>query len=124
VLKKFSIESMVLSLICLLDLFSTIFLVSYRGYMEGNPLMSYYLDHGVVAFCIAKLILFIPPIFIIEYARRHRPVFAKIALRTCIGLYLFAYVSTFIQVNGLGRNSSDRIEIARSAVSGSMGLSK
>ena len=90
---------MVLCAICIADLSSTIFLVSYRDCMEGNPLMSFYLDHGIVAFVLAKATLFVFPLFILEWARRRRPGFAILAARTCICLYLFAYAGTVISLN-------------------------
>jgi hypothetical protein len=61
--------------------------------------MSYYLDHGLALFVLVKITLFVFPLIILEWARRHKPVFAKIASRTCIVMYLFLYVSTVIQLN-------------------------
>lgn len=96
---KPSVESIVLSTICLADLCSTIFLVSYRGAEEGNPLMSYYLHQGIGPFIFAKLVLFVVPLCIAEWARRHRPKFVQQALRFAVGAYLLAYISVFVQVN-------------------------
>ena len=122
--KTLSTESMVLCGICLADLASTIFLVSYRGAIEGNPLMSYYLDHGIATFILAKLTLFAFPLFIIEWARRHRPKFAIMASRACIGLYLFAYISTVVQLNGMTAPIGKRIAMGRDPYAASMGLGK
>lgn len=96
---KPSVETIVLSVICLADLASTIFLVSYRGAEEGNPLMSYYLHQGIGSFIVAKLVLFVIPLGIAEWARQHRPRFVRQTLRFAIGAYLLAYVSVFLQVN-------------------------
>jgi hypothetical protein len=98
---KPSVESIVLSTICLADLASTIFLVSYRGAEEGNPLMNYYLHQGIGPFIFAKLILFVIPLCVAEWARRHRPKFVQQALRFAVGAYLLAYVSVFIQANDI-----------------------
>ena len=99
-IRKPSVETVVLSTICVADLLSTIFLVSGRGFVEGNPLMSFYLAHGVLAFVAAKMALFVFPLFIAEWARQHRPEFVKHTLRACICAYLLAYGITFTQVNG------------------------
>jgi hypothetical protein len=123
-LKKFSVESLVLCVICLADLGSTVFLVSYRDFSEGNPLMSFYLEHGIAAFVLAKVTLFIFPLFILEWARRHRPLFAKMATRACIGLYIFAYVSTVIQLNDSPLPLLTQMASAKAAVSSSIGLQK
>ncbi|HEX5324628.1 MAG TPA: DUF5658 family protein [Capsulimonadaceae bacterium] len=96
---KPSVESLVLSGICLADLASTIFLVSYRGAEEGNPLMNYFLHQGIGSFIFAKLVLFVIPLGIAEWARQHRPKFVRQTLRFAIGAYLLAYLCVFIQVN-------------------------
>lgn len=96
---KPSVESIVLSVICLADLASTLFLVNYRGAEEGNPLMNYYLQQGVGSFIVAKLVLFVIPLAIAEWARKHKPQFVRQTLRFAIGAYVLAYVSVFMQVN-------------------------
>jgi len=124
VLKAVSIECIVLCFICLADLVSTIFLVSYRDCEEGNPLMNYYLAHRIAVFIIAKVTLFAFPLYIIEWARRSRPVFAKMASRACILLYLFAYVSTVISLNQLTAAPNMETVYAQPPVTASMGLDK
>ena len=123
-IKSLSIESMILCGICLADLSSTIFLVSYRGAIEGNPLMSYYLEHGIPTFIIAKLTLFALPLFILEWARRHRPRFAILASRACIGLYLAAYVCTVVQLNGTSTPVGGNVALGNDPYSASMGPGK
>lgn len=92
-------ESIVLMLICLADLASTIFVVNYRHANEGNPLMKYYLDHGLATFVAAKLVLLLMPLFIAEWARQHRPQFVTRSLRVAAAAYLFAYVGGVAQLN-------------------------
>jgi len=123
-LKKLSIESMVLIAICLADLGSTIFLVSYRNFSEGNPLMSYYLDHGIAVFVLAKITLFVCPLFILEWARRRRPAFATMASRACIGLYVIAYVTTVVQLNQTYVGQPQQITESRDPLSASMAIGK
>jgi hypothetical protein len=86
--------------------------------------MSYFLDHGLLSFVIAKLSLFIFPLTIIEWARKHRPVFAKMASRACIALYLFAYVSTVITLNQVTNTPNDQMVYSSAPVSATMDPSK
>ncbi|MCS6949845.1 MAG: DUF5658 family protein [Armatimonadota bacterium] len=85
-------ESWVIAAICVADLVSTLIFVHHYGAREGNPLMDYYLQLGVVPFILAKCVMFLFPIAIIEWARRHNPEFvqrmARFAIAAYIGLYL------------------------------------
>lgn len=97
---KIAPESWVLALICLADLSTTLFWVSYRDAAEGNPLMNFYLkSFGPYAFIGAKCILFLMPLLIAEWARRHRPRFVRGALRFCVIGYLACYCLGVAQVN-------------------------
>jgi hypothetical protein len=92
-------ESQVLIIICLLDLLSTLMLVSHGGASEGNPLMSFYLRIGVWAFVLVKLALVFLPIFIAEWSMRYRPKFVRMMLRTAIATYVGMYLLVFLSVN-------------------------
>lgn len=93
-------ESFILATICLLDLGTTLFWVSYRDAAEGNPIMSYYLQHfGPYAFIGAKCVLFLMPLLIAEWARRLRPRFVHNALRVGVVGYLAVYGLGVAQVN-------------------------
>jgi hypothetical protein len=95
-----ALESYALAAICLLDLATTLFWVSYRNAAEGNPLMAFYLHHGgVPAFIAAKLVLCAMPLFVVEWARRMRPHFAHSLLRFGIVAYLTLYVLGVVHVN-------------------------
>ena len=93
-------ESVVLAVICLLDLCSTIFWVSYRHATEGNPVMAYYLTHwGIAGFAAAKMVLLAMPLLIAEYARRTNPRFVHNALRFGIIGYISLYSLGVFQIN-------------------------
>jgi hypothetical protein len=85
-------ESWIIAAICVADLVSTLIFVHYHGAREGNPLMDFYLQKGVVPFILAKCTMFLLPIAIIEWARRHNPDFvrrmARFAIVAYIGLYM------------------------------------
>lgn len=84
-------ESWIIAAICAADLVSTLLFVHHYGAREGNPLMNFYLQKGVVPFILAKCAMFLFPIMIIEWARRHNPRFvlrmARFAIAAYIGLY-------------------------------------
>jgi len=92
-------ESQVLIIICLLDLLSTLALLSQGTAMEGNPLMSFYLRFGVWVFVTVKLALVFLPIFIAEWSMRYRPEFVRMMLRTAIAAYVAVYLLVFLSVN-------------------------
>ena len=97
---KITLESYVLAAICMLDLATTVFWVSYRNAAEGNPLMAFYLHHGGTAgFIAAKLVLIAPPLFIAEWARRTRPEFVRRSLRLGICAYIGLYGVGVAHVN-------------------------
>lgn len=93
-------ESCVIIGICALDLLVTIWLVATHRAVEGNPLMSYYLDRGWNVLIAVKLLLVLFPIFIAEWGRRYRPDFVRRMLRLAIvvyvGVYIFALADSHI----------------------------
>ena len=98
--QKIAPESYVLAGVCLLDLLTTLFWVSYRDAAEGNPIMAFYLHHGgTPAFIAAKVVLCAPPLFIAEWARRMRPRFVRSMLRLGIIAYLALYGAGVAQLN-------------------------
>ncbi len=108
---KIAPESYLLAALCLLDLATTVFWISYRDASEGNPLMSFYLQHGGTSvFIAAKLVLCILPLFIAEWARRTRPRFVQAALRFGIAAYFTLYGLGVMQVN-----SAEAINAAEAA---------
>jgi len=98
---KISKEGIVLTLIGIVDLFLTIYLVQYREASEGNPLMAYYLRHGIPAFIAAKFVLCAVPLFILEYARRQRPRLVTFCMRGVIAAYICSYGVGVSQMNDL-----------------------
>jgi hypothetical protein len=92
-------ESLVLIAIGIADLISTLILLSNKGNLEGNPLMSFYLQFGIGVFVIVKLGLLFLPVFVAEWSKLHSPKFVRWMLRGAITLYLGSYVVLFIAVN-------------------------
>lgn len=92
-------ESWILMGICLADLATTLTLIGGRRFSEGNPLMSYYLELGVWAFVLVKLLLIVMPLVLAEYSKQFRPVFVRSMLRFAIAAYIVSYVTLFAGVN-------------------------
>lgn len=96
---KVSRESFVIICICLLDLVATIWLVATHRAIEGNPVMSFYLDQGWLMLIGAKTLLIVFPIFIAEWGRRYRPAFVRRALRVAIVMYVGVYLMAFADLD-------------------------
>ncbi len=92
-------ESMVLIVICAVDLVSTLLMLNTSSAFEGNPIMSYYLRYGVGTFVLMKLTLVLLPLFVVEWYRQYRPRFVRLMLRTAIFTYLGVYLVLFLTVN-------------------------
>lgn len=98
-------ESLLLIGICIADLASTLLLLQAGVAREGNPLMSYYLRHGIGVFVMVKLSLVFFPIFIAEWCKQYKPKFVRFMLRATIAAYLGAYLLVFLGVNNFWRAS-------------------
>jgi len=92
-------ESWAIILVCTADLLTTIALLSRGLAEEGNPIMRYYLEHGLIPFALAKLVLVAAPVVIIEWGRRHRPRTVKTLARVGVLGYLTLYASMFFTIN-------------------------
>ncbi|GBC95034.1 hypothetical protein HRbin16_00821 [bacterium HR16] len=92
-------ESWIIAAICVADLVSTLIFVHHHGAREGNPLMDFYLQKGVVPFVLAKCTMFLLPIAIIEWARRHNPDFVRRMARFAIAAYVGLYVVVVAKEN-------------------------
>lgn len=97
--RKLATESYIILAICFFDLVATIWLVATNRAIEGNPVMSFYVDRGWDALIGVKLLLVIFPIFIAEWGRRYRPRFVRRMLRLTIALYLGAYALAFTNID-------------------------
>ena len=92
-------ESLILIAIGLCDLLYTLLLMGGRHATEGNPLMAYYLQFGVGAFVLVKLVLLFLPIFVAEWSKRYKPKFVKWMMRGAIAAYVASYLMMFVMLN-------------------------
>lgn len=96
---KLSRESLIIFIIGLADLATTLAWVKMHGAEEANPVFAHYLAMGPLMFALMKLIMLAAPIFLLEWARRHRPVFTVRAARFTIAAYLVLYGVGFVKLN-------------------------
>lgn len=83
-----------LSVICIADMLSTLYWIHGHRAVEANPWMAHWLRHGDLAFCLTKIISFVPFLLFAAYYRPRRPRLIAIALRGTIALYLAIYVAS------------------------------
>lgn len=100
-IKRFSMsrESYLLLIIGVTDLLVTLWLVNMQRAVEGNPIMSFYLNKGWLAFAMVKMTLLALPIFIAEWCRRYNPRFVQRMLRVAIVAYIGMYSLAFTQLH-------------------------
>ncbi|MCX8052352.1 MAG: DUF5658 family protein [Armatimonadetes bacterium] len=96
---KLTRESMVLIALCGVDLVSTLLLLRTNTAREGNPIMAFYLRHGIGTFVLAKLTLIFLPVFIAEWSKQYRPKFVRLMLRAAILTYAGMYLVLFLTIN-------------------------
>ncbi|MER3402581.1 MAG: hypothetical protein C4337_04625 [Armatimonadota bacterium] len=92
-------ESWAIILICLADLLITLVLIDKGLAAEGNPLMQFYLRHGVWAFVLVKSVMVAAPVVIIEWGLRRRPRTVMALARLGIAGYLGIYTLMFLTIN-------------------------
>jgi len=100
-MRKISPEGIVILLICIADLVLTIIVVRSYGAQEGNPLMAYYLKKGTGAFILAKAVMTMVPLFVLELARQRHPHFVRNCMRGCACAYIVMYAAGVAHLNTL-----------------------
>ncbi|MFQ3611274.1 MAG: DUF5658 family protein [Fimbriimonadales bacterium] len=107
-LPQLSAESWAILLVCVADLLITLVMIDKGLADEGNPLMKFYLGHGVWAFILAKSVLVLAPIVVIEWARQHKPrtvrAMARVGLMSYLGIYAFLFLT--INVSGMAHGNA------------------
>ncbi len=91
-LANISPEAKWLAAISVVDLVSTVVLIAAGMAEEANPLMAYFLQFGLGAFCAAKLLFVIPPILLAEWYRQYNDRLMRSTLRFVTIAYVVIYV--------------------------------
>ncbi len=100
-------ETIIVTSICMLDLLTTLYWVSHGQAREGNPVLAFFLDQGVVPFIGVKLLGFVPSLIAAEWYYPRNPRLITRALRWTIVGYLFLYVA------GIGAHVGQVLEFYR-----------
>jgi hypothetical protein len=94
-----AVESLYLAVICLVDLMITVLLVANGQFIEGNPIMRFYLYKGPLHFVAVKMFLVLMPIAVGEWYRRRNPVLVRKTMRVVICAYVGVYALGFVLAN-------------------------
>lgn len=94
-------ETYVLLAICLVDLVSTLWLISSNRAIEGNPFMAFYMAKGLWALAAAKISIALFSLSVVEWGRRYKPRFVLGVLRFAIIAYIGIYAVAFVNSNVL-----------------------
>jgi hypothetical protein len=78
--------------ICLLDTASSAYLFHHRLAVEGNPVLAWAAQLGVLPFVVAKTLSFVPALVVAEWYRRRRPGLILPLLRWVGALYVGVYL--------------------------------
>ena len=105
-MKKVINPTRLLAGVCLLDLGTTLWVLSFHGGSEGNPLMRGFLSHGVATFVAAKLAFVVIPVAVLVWARRRRPLFVHRASWAGVAAYLVIYCSGSVRANSKEENTA------------------
>jgi hypothetical protein len=90
-----SAENVALFVVCMADMFSTLYWVHAGMATEDNPVFREWLRRGDGQFIFMKFASFMPLIAVSTYYRRRRPKLIKSAMRLTVGAYIFLYVARF-----------------------------
>src|SRR5438128_1700237 len=84
-------ETQVLAAICVFDMLTTIYFVKTGAAVEANPLLAVAFKYGYLSFALAKLVISLVPLALIETLRPSRPQFCTVMLRIGIAGYVICY---------------------------------
>jgi uncharacterized protein DUF5658 len=86
-------EGVAIAFICLLDLLTTLYWVSQGQAREGNPVLAFFLDQGMVPFIVAKLTTFVPALIVAEWYHPRNPRLITRVMRWVIVGYFVLYIA-------------------------------
>lgn len=85
-------EALILTLVCALDMYTTLWWVAAGHAVESNPLLAWALAFHPVAFVLVKSALFLPALILAPRLARRHPHFTVGLLRFVLVAYLGIYV--------------------------------
>lgn len=90
------LEIALFAIICSADMASTVYWYMHGKAVEANPVLSYWLNKSVIAFCIAKMTTFVPLLVICTVLRTRYARVITPGLRIAMVAYVLIYVAAII----------------------------
>jgi hypothetical protein len=118
---KLTKQTYAIAAVCMIDLVTTVWLLTQHGAREANPIMSYFLTHGVVGFAAAKIAMTAIPLAFMEWARHRSPMMVQRALSLTVVAYVSMYALGVVHANvayANGGGKDDRAEYSEFRSSG------
>ena len=85
---RVSREALALFVLCGFDLALSIYLIGIGHAGEANPIMAFFLSHGLGVLALVKGSLMLGPLALLEWCRRHNPRFTCAGMRLAIAAYV------------------------------------
>ena len=86
-------ESLILAMICALDMYTTLWWVVTGHAVEANRLLSWTFEKSPVLFVLVKAVFYVPALVLAPRLARKHPLFTVWLLRGIIAAYLWIYIS-------------------------------
>jgi hypothetical protein len=96
---SFGLEAKLLGGIALFDLLSTLYLMRAGVVVEANPILAPYAAVSPAAFVVAKVLLTIPQLVLLECIARRYPKIVRHYGRLGIAAYALVYVAGSLLIN-------------------------
>jgi hypothetical protein len=89
-------EIALFAIICIADMVSTVYWYTHGKAIEANPVLSYWLNKSVIAFCIAKMTTFVPLLVLCTILRNRYARVITPGLRIAMVAYVVIYVAAVL----------------------------
>jgi hypothetical protein len=96
-----SCGALAIVLVCMADLFLTLFAVLSGRAVESNPLLAWTFDYGPLCFALVKTASFVPGVLALEMSRIENPSFAAWAARFGVYGYMAVYLFGSLRIHHL-----------------------
>lgn len=87
-------ETLWITVLCLLDLATTLYWVSHGHAHEANPLLAHCLSLGSGHFVATKTAMFLPSLMVAEWYLPRNPSLVRRTLRAVMAAYVLIYTAT------------------------------
>ncbi len=89
-------EIVIFAIICTADMISTVYWYTHGQALESNPILAYWLNKSVAAFCIAKIATFGPLLIACAILREKYARVITPGLRIAMAAYVVIYIASVV----------------------------